>query len=199
MPRAVLEHGMSLLRHAAAGCWWSRRSCRRLIGAWVVQTGFKGFPVVTTREDMAVVGYIRRQILQRMMHVALEEEAVRPDTPCIFSRRLCTPTMILECSRLLPLLCAARQRRRRCAVTRGPLPLSCTPHCLQFPSYFQIPNLPPPAACCRRRQCVSSHRSLDRPQPLPGPLPDTHFRHDTLRPRCVCPDMTARRCLPAET
>jgi len=36
---------------------------------------------------MAVVGYIRRQILQRMIEVALEEEAVRPDTPCIFSRR----------------------------------------------------------------------------------------------------------------
>ena len=43
--------------------------------------------MVTTREDMAVVGYIRRQILQRMIDVALEEEAVRPDTPCIFSRR----------------------------------------------------------------------------------------------------------------
>ena len=189
---------MSLWPHAAAGWWWSRRSGRRLIGVWVVQTGFKGFPVVTTREDMAVVGYIRRQILQRMIHVALEEEAVRPDTPCIFSRRLFTPTKIFECARLVPLLCAARQRRRRCAVTRCHLTSSCILHCLQLSSLSRIPNLPPPAACCWHWQCVSSHRSLDRPQPLPGPLPDTYFRHHALRPRCVCLDMTARRCLQAE-
>jgi len=53
------------------------------------QTSYKGFPVVTSSEDMAVVGYIRRQILQRMIQVALEQEAVRPDTPCIFSRSVC--------------------------------------------------------------------------------------------------------------
>jgi chloride channel 3/4/5 len=56
------------------------------------QTAFRGFPVVTSLDDMAVVGYIRRQILQRMMQVALEEEAVRPDTPCIFSRSVCPAT-----------------------------------------------------------------------------------------------------------
>jgi len=53
------------------------------------ETSFKGFPVVTTREDMAVVGYIRRQILQRMIEVALQDEDARLDTPCIFSRSVC--------------------------------------------------------------------------------------------------------------
>jgi len=78
------------------------------------QTSYKGFPVVTSSEDMAVVGYIRRQILQRMIAVALEEEAVRPDTPCIFSRRsdlfgFFVWVLLLYIWRILPAIWAAGQ------------------------------------------------------------------------------------------
>jgi hypothetical protein len=52
----------------------------------------KGFPVVTDRENMAVVGYMRRHILERLIEVALLDRAVRPQTPCIFSRTFCPAT-----------------------------------------------------------------------------------------------------------
>ena len=72
--------------------------------------------MVTTREDMAVVGYIRRQILQRMIDVALEEEAVRPDTPCIFSRRSRTCHRVHEQGVMLGYLGGMPA----CAGARGP-------------------------------------------------------------------------------
>jgi len=50
------------------------------------RTTFKGFPVVTSREDMIVVGYIRREILLRVIDKASQTGELTSDTPCVFSR-----------------------------------------------------------------------------------------------------------------
>ncbi|KAJ1495763.1 hypothetical protein T484DRAFT_1875265 [Baffinella frigidus] len=49
---------------------------------------YKGFPVVTTTEEMLVVGYIRRYILQRLVARAGEDPRVTPETTVSFVAHL---------------------------------------------------------------------------------------------------------------